>query len=135
MSRLAPLAKALVLILVPLWMVVFALGVKTQIRDVRNTAPAVSVEDADSYPALTGVYLEVFYDFDPLAEAGLRAGDRLIRYGGIDLRGVDTRDLLALSSDAPIQEPTVRLVFERQGVSAPRCRPPSPLGDPTNGVP
>jgi class 3 adenylate cyclase len=115
LSRLAPLDKALVLILVPLWIVVFTLGVRTQIREVRNTAIAISVDDADSYPALTGVYLDVFYDFDPLAEAGLRAGDRLIRYGGVDLRGVDTRDLLALSSDEAVREPTVPLVFEREG--------------------
>ncbi len=32
MSRLAPLDKALVLILVPLWVVCFGLGVMTQIR-------------------------------------------------------------------------------------------------------
>ncbi len=32
MSRLTPLDKALVLILVPLWVVCFALGVRTQVR-------------------------------------------------------------------------------------------------------
>ncbi len=54
MSRLAPLDKALVLILVPIWVVCFALGVRTQVRGVAgHAALGLSVEDADSYPTLT----------------------------------------------------------------------------------
>ncbi len=42
MSRLAPLDKALVLILVPIWVACFALGVRTLVRGGRDLVGTVS---------------------------------------------------------------------------------------------
>ena len=89
MGRLAPLDKALVLILVPLWAVCFALGVKTQVDGGGFASLELSVGDAQSYPALTGQFSMV-HPSDPLEKAGLRAGDQLVRLGDADLRGVGT---------------------------------------------
>ena len=75
MSRLAPLDKALVLILVPLWVVCFGLGVMTQVRGgpVALTGLGLSLEDAESYPTLTGEFLHFAHPWDPLA-AAVRVG-------------------------------------------------------------
>jgi class 3 adenylate cyclase len=114
LSRLAPLDKALVLILVPIWVVCFALGVRTQVRGGGYTVGlALSVEDADHYPELTGEFSRLLHQSDPLAEAGLRAGDRLIRLGNADLRGVDTLGLVTRTVDETRGELSVPLVFER----------------------
>jgi len=95
LSRLAPLDKALVLILVPLWVVFFILAVKVQF-EVRGMAPVeVPVADADSYPTLTGMFLPEFYATDPLAAAGLRADDRVIHLGEVDMRGIGFLDFQA----------------------------------------
>ncbi len=85
LSRLAPLDKALVLILVPLWVVCFAVSVRTQLRGGGVATFAVSVEDAESYPTLKG---DTMLGPKRLAATGLRAGDRLIQLGDADLRGV-----------------------------------------------
>ena len=78
MSRLAPLDKALVLILVPLWAVWFALGVKMQITVGGAAHLGLSLADAESYPALTGEF-GFLYPWNPLEQAGLRPGDLLVR--------------------------------------------------------
>jgi class 3 adenylate cyclase len=111
-SRIAPLDKALVLILVPLWVVCFALGVRTQLRGTTAAHLGLSVADAGTYPVLTGEFSSITHASDPLAAAGLRAGDRLIRLGDADLLGVSTRGFCARSLDAPERAP---LVFERDG--------------------
>ena len=87
MNRLAPLDKALVLILVPLWVVCFALSVRTQVQGQGIAFLGLSVEDADSYPVLTGQFSNL-YPWDPLDRAGLHSGDRVVRVGDTDLRGV-----------------------------------------------
>ncbi len=116
MSRLAPFDKALVLILVPIWIACFTLGVRTQLRGGGLAAVVLSVEDAESYPALTGVYGHRIHPSDPLAEAGLRAGDRLVRLGDADLRGVGTLGFFGRSLDAGGRDDlSVPLVFERDG--------------------
>ncbi|MDH3458236.1 MAG: PDZ domain-containing protein, partial [Gemmatimonadota bacterium] len=114
MSRLAPLDKALVLILVPLWVVCFSLGVRTQLRGGAVAMVGLSVEDADSYPALTGVYGRNIHPSDPLVQAGLRAGDRLVQMGNADLRGVGTLGFIGRTLDESGREAlSVPLVFER----------------------
>ena len=55
MSRLAPLEKALVLILVPVWVVCFGLAVRLQVEGRGTALLGLSVEDANSYPVLTGL--------------------------------------------------------------------------------
>ena len=97
MSRLAPLDKALVLILVPLWVVCFALSVQTQVRGGGWAVVGLSLQDSQSYPTLNGQFSRLIHSSDPLAEAGLRAGDRLIRLGDTDLRGLGTLGFVAHS--------------------------------------
>jgi len=118
LSRLAPLDKALVLILVPLWVVCFSLGVKTQIRGGGAAQLEVSLEVPGGYPALTGEYSGFIHRSDPLAAAGLRAGDRVIRIGDADLRGVGTplgfvARTVEQSAGGKLRLP---LVYERDGV-------------------
>jgi hypothetical protein len=115
LSRLAPFDKALVLILVPLWVVCFALGVRTQVRGGGVASIVLTVEDADHYPVLTGEFDPVVHESDPLAEAGLRAGDRLIQVGDADLRGVGTLGFVVRSADEGGRDLSVPLVFERNG--------------------
>jgi len=118
LSRLAPLDKALVLILVPLWALCFSLGVKTQIRGGGAAQLELSLEDPESYPALTGEYSGFIHRSDPLAAAGLRAGDRVIRIGDADLRGVGTPlGFAARSVEQSVGgKPRLPLVYERDGV-------------------
>jgi class 3 adenylate cyclase len=113
LSRLAPLDRALVLILVPLWVVCFALGVRTQVRGTTAAMVGLSVEDADSYPALTGEFSRAVHASDPLAEAGLRAGDRLVRLGDADLLGVGTRGFMARSLEEAGRDLSAPVVYER----------------------
>ena len=114
MSRLAPLDKALVLILVPIWVVCFALGVKTQVDGGGIVLLGLSVEDAESYPALTGEF-GLAYPSSPFEKAGLRAGDLLVRVGEADLRGVGTLDLIGYAREASGRDPSVPVVYERDG--------------------
>jgi class 3 adenylate cyclase len=102
-----------VLILVPLWVVLFALGIRTQVRGTTAAMVGLSVEGADRYPALTGDFSRAVHASDPLAPAGLRAGDVLIRLGNTDLRGVDTAGFTARSLEVPGR--SAPLVFERDG--------------------
>jgi len=114
LSRLAPFDKALVLILVPLWVVCFSLAVKTQI-EVRGYADlGLSLADAESYPALTGKFYRA-HPLNVLEEAGLRAGDLLVRVGGADLRGVGTLGFLLRSAEEAGQDLRVAVVYERDG--------------------
>jgi class 3 adenylate cyclase len=115
LSRLAPLDKALVLILVPIWVVCFGLGVKTQVRGGGFAALGLSVEGPESYPVLTGDFGAVIHRSDPLAAAGLRAGDRLIRLGRTDLLGVGTLDFYTRSAEEAGRDLSVSLTFERNG--------------------
>jgi class 3 adenylate cyclase len=103
----------LVLILVPLWVVCFALGVRTQVQGEGVAGVGLWVEDGESYPTLTGEFVRVVHRSDPLVEAGLRAGDRLIRLGDADLRGVGTLGFAARTLEETGQDFAVPLVFER----------------------
>ncbi|MEE8475005.1 MAG: hypothetical protein V3T01_06620, partial [Myxococcota bacterium] len=84
MNRFAPLDKALVLILVPLWVLCFALAVKTQIEGGGYASLGLSLADAESYPTLTGEFYRA-HRSNPLKSAGLRPGDRLVRLEEADL--------------------------------------------------
>jgi class 3 adenylate cyclase len=117
LSRLAPLDRTLVLILVPLWLVCFGLGVRTQMLGLGVVQLVVSVEDAESYPTLTGEYSGFVHRSSPLAAAGLRAGDRLIRLGDADLRGVETGGFVIRSVEQSAGDKRhLPLVYERDGV-------------------
>ena len=64
---------------------VFALGVRTQIEGGGFPLVRLSLADSESYPVLTGEFAPT-YPSNPLEEAGLRAGDLLVRAGNADLR-------------------------------------------------
>ncbi|MBW2293334.1 MAG: hypothetical protein JRG94_13630, partial [Deltaproteobacteria bacterium] len=115
MSRLAPLDKMLVLILVPLWVVCFALGVRSEFRGGAVAMVGLSVEDSESYPALTGDFAVSAHPSDLLAKAGLRVGDRLIRVGDADLKGVGSLNFAGYTLEESGRDLSVPLVFEREG--------------------
>ena len=116
LRRLAPLDRALVLVLVPLWVVCFGLAVRTQMWG--GPLPPfleLRAESAESYPVLTGAYAQNVHPSDPLAAAGLRPGDRLLRVGDLDLRGVGTAGFGPRALDEAGRALHVPLVFERDG--------------------
>jgi class 3 adenylate cyclase len=115
LSRLNPLDRVLVLILVPLWGVCFGIALKTQVRGGGTAALALLVEAADAYPTLTGDF-PGFTGTDPLAQAGLQAGDHLIRFGATDLRGVGSHEFAAIATEEGQGRLEVPTVFERDGV-------------------
>lgn len=114
MSHLSACDRALVLILVPVWAICFALGVKTVFDGGGLPYVGVSLASADAYPALTGE-VGVGALSDPLEAAGLRSGDLLVRVGGTDLRGIDTYRFGALARQQAGRALTVPLTFERDG--------------------
>jgi hypothetical protein len=114
--RLRPIDRVLLPTLTLLWVVCFALGVRTQIRG-GPLAPSLelSVESDASYPVLTGAYAQIVHPTDPLAPAGLRPGDRLLRVGDADLRGVGTFGFSGRALDEAGRGLRVPLLFERNG--------------------
>src|SRR5581483_10363864 len=83
----------LLAILVPLWLACFALHVKEVARG-RLARVAVFVaapESTDSYPILRGFWGE------RAESSGLAIGDRLVRLGQTDLRGVSPPGSIALA--------------------------------------
>ena len=115
MSRLTAFDKALVLILVPLWAVCFGLAVRTQVLGGGFAVLELVAEDSSPYPKLTGQFSSVVHRSDPLAEAGLRPGDRLVRVGNADLHGIGTLGFLGLAQEEAGRDISVPLVFERNG--------------------
>ena len=113
MRRLAPLNRALVAILVPLWLVCFGLSIKTQLHGGQFPRLALSVEDGASYPAVTGVFF--FTDPQGLENAGLRRSDLLVRVGRADLRGVGALGFAGRAIEEAGRDPSVALVYERGG--------------------
>jgi class 3 adenylate cyclase len=130
LRRLAPLDRALVPILTLLWVVCFALAVRTQLRG--GPMPPLlelSVERAGTYPLITGAYGQMVHPSDPLAAAGLRPGDRLIRVGDSDLRGVGTAGFGPRALDEAGRALSVPLVFERDGQRLETSLALSPVSD------
>ena len=112
MSHLRTLDRALILILVPIWVACFALSVRSVVRGDGRPGLGVSAPaDAESYPTVNG---QIYYMTRPSYEAsGLRRGDRLIRMGEVDLRGVHPFHFVALSSEQAAGGERVSLVIER----------------------
>ncbi|MDJ0867758.1 MAG: adenylate/guanylate cyclase domain-containing protein [Myxococcota bacterium] len=112
MTSLAPLDKALIGILFPLWAICFGLAVRSQTRgDVRPAIGVSAPTDGSGYLTATGrVYPLARASF---AESGLVAGDRLVRLGEFDLRGMGRLEFAALSSELGAGGRRVALVVER----------------------
>jgi hypothetical protein len=98
MRRLRPLDVALLVTLVPLWALFFVLYVNNLVqgRSVYNmpSAPVgVSApETADGYPTVSWIWRESGWE-----ARGLAIGDRLLRLGNTDLRGVGSLGFVARS--------------------------------------
>ena len=108
MKRLGPLDRALLLTLVPLWLVCFGLHVKevhlTGMAQVPlNVYPAWS---ADDYPTVARVFLPDYQDLQP--------GDRLIRAADEDLGGVGVAGFFARAHELD-RDLSLSLLVERAG--------------------
>jgi signal transduction histidine kinase len=83
-KHLQPFDKLLLAVLVPLWAACFALSLISVIRETALSSIYVSAPvDAGDYPTLIG-----FWPHLEVMQSGLEAGDRLVRLGDADLRGV-----------------------------------------------
>ena len=115
MQRLAPIDRILLAILIPLCLIVVGLHVWSVVtRDLASNAIyAAPAAGPDAYPTVGGFYPESH-------EVGieLQRGDRLLRVGDYDLKGVGyTRfDGLVLERTSPTR--WVEIEFERGGVVA-----------------
>jgi class 3 adenylate cyclase len=104
----------LVLILVPVWLVCLALAVSMQIEGGGEVPIQLSLVSSEAHPVLTGEFSQR-YRQDPLQEAGLQAGDLLVRVGKSDLRGVGTLTFRVIARDEAEGHLSVPVVFERNG--------------------
>jgi hypothetical protein len=88
----------------------------------------LSLANGESYPALTGAFITQFYGAsDPLATAGLRAGDLLVRVGDADLLGVGNVGFYARALEEAGSDSSVPVVFERDGVRRRTSLPLAPI--------
>ncbi len=112
MSRLRPIDRALGTALLAIWVLFFGLSVASQFRHPGYTSVFVaSPTDPDGYPTLTS--------FRPWLEgrqSGLRVGDRLLRVGDADLRGVGPYGFYVRIAEQNARDRQLPVVYERAGV-------------------
>jgi class 3 adenylate cyclase len=113
LSRLAPLDRALVVVLVPLWLVCFGFAMAAQLEGGGALLIGFST-NAESYPVFTGESSALF-GFDPLERAGLQAGDELIEMGGTDVHGLSVLRLHQAAWVASVPDSSVVVVYRRDG--------------------
>jgi class 3 adenylate cyclase len=118
LARLKPLDRALLVTLLPLWAVLFPLHVKYaaegRLAWLMLGASVSSPEDAASYPSIRSVA----NDASILTWArisGLQPGDRLVRIGNTDLRGVGPIGFFARAAEQASDDHWVSVVVERGG--------------------
>ena len=108
--RLGSRDKLLLAALLPIWAVCFGLSVRSAVSGVGFPPVVVSAPlGAEEYPAVSGFSLEL------ASESGLRVGDRLLRMGTADLRGVGFLGFFALAAEEAGPDRVVTVVFERAG--------------------
>lgn len=113
MKRLRPLDRVLLALLVPLWAVCFALSARSALRPTGIPPVYVSARaDAESYPTVAGFRPDL-----SVQESEIHVGDRLLRLGGADLRGVGALGLFVRVAEAAGPDGRVALVFERAGAA------------------
>lgn len=111
MIRLETTDKLLLAALLPLWLVCFTLHV----REVARTGIALppvfaSPQGRDAYPIVGGFHLERDHQ-----GTGLRVGDRLIRVGETDLRGMGDIGFVGYAVENAGKDLRVPLLIERNG--------------------
>ena len=118
LARLKPLDRVLLVTLLPLWAVLLPLHVKYAAEG-RNAwlmlgASVSPPEDAASYPSIRSVA----NDTSILTWAqisGLQPGDRLVRIGNTDLRGIGPIGFFARAAEQAADDNWVSVVVERGG--------------------
>jgi len=121
LRRLGPLDKALFALLVPIWAVCFGLCLRSVARPALLPPLAVRAIDTWGYPVLT--------DIAPWgdSETGVRRGDRLVRLGDSDLRGVGPWGFYTrFVAEARYDEPLPLVIYERDGRRG-ETRIPTPI--------
>jgi class 3 adenylate cyclase len=94
-----------------LWLVCWGLSARSIIGGARYPALITGrPEHADAYPVVTG-----FLSWLPGETAGIVVGDRLVRVGGADLRGVTPVGLVPIVVDAARGRHEVPVVFNHDG--------------------
>ncbi|MEZ4217938.1 MAG: hypothetical protein R3E88_15740 [Myxococcota bacterium] len=112
------LDRALLLLLTPVWLVAFALSVRSLGRD-EVVAPfrATGAASASAYPRVSRIPEWTIVP-DRAAER-LRAGDALVEIGGVDARGASAPRAIALAWDGMDASGALALVVERDGARLP----------------
>ncbi len=127
MRRLRLLDAVLLGTLLPLWLVCFGLHLRQLVHTGFALPPAFATPAGrtDDYPRVGGLRPETF-----ISEPGLRVGDRLLRAGNVDLRGVGYIGFYAAVLDQAGSDLSVPVEFERAGqravIELPLSRVPVP---------
>jgi hypothetical protein len=111
MRRLRRFDRALLVILVPLWGVCFGLYLYRVVHDRLAWMPVfVSAPSSEKdYPIVSGFWLD-----SGAEQAGLTLGDRLIRVGDVDLRGVGPFGFVVRAYESVDQEQRIVVSFARE---------------------
>lgn len=112
MARWTHIDRLLLLGLLPLFVLCFSLHVREVLRTGLAQPPVFAIPgiDSDAYPTVGGLRLERGIDWNDL-----RVGDRLIRIGDVDLRGVGYAGFDAITLEQAGLGLIVPLIFERGG--------------------
>jgi class 3 adenylate cyclase len=103
-----------------LWLACFALSVKVNVIDGRSGwlllgASVAGASSADGYPTVRSVGQENYLGHNWALASGLRPGDRLIRLGDANLRGVGMIGFYARAAEQAGPDHWVKVVVERDG--------------------
>jgi GAF domain-containing protein len=126
LRRLRRPDKALLGILLPIWLLCFALHVREVVRSGLAVPPVfVAPSGGEDYPIVGGLRPETY-----IPDPGLRAGDRVLRAGEVDLRGAGYIHFFAVVLEQAGSELSVPVVFEREDkrgqITLPMSQPPVP---------
>lgn len=111
MARLRAVDQITLAILVPLWLLCFALCLRSAALRISYSSLYVSAApEPDGYPVLVG-----FWPHLHARQSGLEIGDRLVRLGSLDLRGVGPVGFAVRVTEEAGSAERLPLVFEREG--------------------
>ncbi len=131
-QRLRSLDIVLLLLLVPPWMVGFALYVNKMAHGELARVPLLVdfPAQADGYPTVAGFLPETEAE-----AAGVQIGDQLTRAGAADLKGVGPFRFVAQLHEQATSERRVPLIIARNGHSFPVLLPLDPFAFPWRTLP
>jgi class 3 adenylate cyclase len=109
-STLALRDRLMLAIGLPVWAIFWTLSARCVLLGTPYPAIAVGPTAPDAYPVVSG-----FYPWLPGEASGLRVGDRVVRLGGADMRGVGPMGLVMLVPERARGATSVAVVYERAG--------------------